>query len=275
MFHTASVPEQRVQRGAVTQFVIDHRVPWEAVIVSLSMLYLAAAVVADLRPNGTVIAVVYAIWGVLAAEFLIRLWDAPSRAGYLRRHWVDVVSLVPYVSGLRLLQLLRLLRLFRVTEDEDIVAHELHLEHADDKGSRTWFLAPSIVLLWLGSACAIWILEHGINPNIRTFPDALYWSFITGTTLGYGANDISPVTEAGRVLAGIVIFLAIGFFGYASVLVTSLWLHEDPDYPDPREEIKELKDEVAALRQVILERWARESGAVTEQDSRTPNDAVG
>ena len=59
----------------------------------------------------------------------------------------------------------------------------------------------------------MWVLEHGVNRHVATFGDAMYWSFITVTTVGYG--DISPVTPAGRILAGLLIFAGIGVVGLA------------------------------------------------------------
>jgi uncharacterized membrane protein len=44
------------------------------------------------------------------------------------------------------------------------------------------------------------------------FADALYFSFVTGLTIGYG--DISPVTHAGRVFAVLT--------GFVGILMTGL-----------------------------------------------------
>ena len=44
------------------------------------------------------------------------------------------------------------------------------------------------------------------------FADALYFSFVTGLTIGYG--DISPVTPAGRVFAVLT--------GFVGILMTGL-----------------------------------------------------
>ena len=59
-----------------------------------------------------------------------------------------------------------------------------------------------LLLLLLGA-------EAG-NPNatIRSFGDALWFSLITMTTVGYG--DLSPVTPAGRVLGIIFALCSIG-----------------------------------------------------------------
>jgi hypothetical protein len=53
------------------------------------------------------------------------------------------------------------------------------------------------------------------------FADALYFSFITGLTIGYG--DISPVTHAGRVFAVLTGFVGILMTGLiAAVAVYAL-----------------------------------------------------
>ena len=84
-----------------------------------------------------------------------------------------------------------------------------------------WMVGPALVALWVVSAAAYWELERGINPAVHNFGDALYWAFITATTVGYG--DIKPVTPEGRILAGALIFVGIGLVGFASAQLTQRW----------------------------------------------------
>jgi hypothetical protein len=64
-----------------------------------------------------------------------------------------------------------------------------------------------LLLGWLVvNAAAIAYLEQ------IPFADALYFSFVTGLTIGYG--DISPVTHAGRVFAVLT--------GFVGILMTGL-----------------------------------------------------
>ena len=53
--------------------------------------------------------------------------------------------------------------------------------------------------------------------NITNFNDALWWSVITITTVGYG--DYTPVTPLGRIIGTIVMFVGIGV---ALTLVTEI-----------------------------------------------------
>lgn len=74
----------------------------------------------------------------------------------------------------------------------------------------------------IGSTWVFWIYEHGTNPNIRTFSDALWWWFVSSTTVGYG--DIAPVTGIGR-LAGVVTII-IGIYCYTNfIAITADSLH--------------------------------------------------
>jgi voltage-gated potassium channel len=70
-----------------------------------------------------------------------------------------------------------------------------------------------VLLGWLVvNAVAITYLEK------MPFADALYFSFVTGLTIGYG--DISPVTSAGRVVAIITGLLGILITGMVVAVAT-------------------------------------------------------
>ena len=51
------------------------------------------------------------------------------------------------------------------------------------------------------SSSLIYYAEHKVQPEaFRSIPDAMYWSIITLTTVGYG--DVSPITVFGKVIEG-------------------------------------------------------------------------
>ncbi len=53
-------------------------------------------------------------------------------------------------------------------------------------------------------------MEYGLNPKIQNYMDALWFSFSTVTTVGYG--DVTPITTAGRILGILMMLLGTTFF---------------------------------------------------------------
>jgi voltage-gated potassium channel len=127
-----------------------------------------------------------------------------------------------------------------------------------------WYLVPALLVLWFGAALAYWSLEHGVNPQVHNFGDALYWAGITATTVGYG--DTTPLTPEGRVLAGILIFLGIGLIGFASARLTSRWLKVDDGVAALTDKISSLEREIVNLREVLLARLSKEDAASASRD---------
>lgn len=87
-------------------------------------------------------------------------------------------------------------------------------------------------------------MEGGVNPHVKTFADAMYFAFVTASTVGYG--DVTPVTPEGKVLTGILIFLGIGLLGFASAQLTAKLLPQ-------RNEVAELRTSLDRQAQLLQE----------------------
>ena len=59
------------------------------------------------------------------------------------------------------------------------------------------------------SAAIFYTFERAANPGM-SFLDALYWAFITATTIGYG--DITPTTIPGRIVAVVAAIASVAVF---------------------------------------------------------------
>jgi voltage-gated potassium channel len=69
-----------------------------------------------------------------------------------------------------------------------------------------------VLIVVLFSSMAIYEFEHDEQPDdFATLADAMWWSFVTLTTVGYG--DLYPVTAGGRLVAAFTMVLGIGIFG--------------------------------------------------------------
>jgi len=63
---------------------------------------------------------------------------------------------------------------------------------------------------WMAAAFAFMLVENRNPERDISFGDGLWWSLSTITTVGYG--DIYPLTPAGRIVAGITMFVGISTF---------------------------------------------------------------
>ena len=81
---------------------------------------------------------------------------------------------------------------------------------------------------------AILHFEGTDNANIQGAGDALWWAFVTVTTVGYG--DKYPVTHGGRIIAAIAMTAGVGLFGTFTGFVAAWFLK-----PGEREQEDELE----------------------------------
>ena len=72
--------------------------------------------------------------------------------------------------------------------------------------------------------CLIWTIEHEVNESIRSIPDAMWWSVVTLTTVGFG--DTVPQTELGKLAAGAVAVLGIAMFAFPTAILGAGFLEE-------------------------------------------------
>lgn len=235
-------------RGRVTAFVERHSVAWELGNAAITVVYVVLAFQQDQGTAGLVSTGVLAISGIFLLEFSLRFYDSPSRLAYLKRHWLDLVSCIPVVGSLRALRLLRLTAFFRLGATARVFGLGVSASEKVPGGTGLWLLGPILIIVWVGAAYGYYELEHGFNPRINSFGDALYLAFLTATTLGNGG--VNPVTEAGRVLSGLLVFVGIGLLGFASAQLTAKLLPQ-------RNEVAELRETLARQEMLLKEIKAR------------------
>lgn len=141
----------------------------------------------------------------------------------MRWGWIDLISCVPMIDYLRagrLLRLIRLLRVIRAFRSTHRLIHHIFANRARGAFNSVVVLA---VMLLLFSSIAILQVETDPNSNIKTAEDAIWWAYVTITTVGYG--DRFPVTTEGRLLAAVLMTAGVGLFGTFTAFVAS-WFAE-------------------------------------------------
>jgi voltage-gated potassium channel len=158
------------------------------------------------------------VLGVLIlADFVVRLLIEERKAYFFLRltTWADIAAVISFVApiageGLGFLRVLRTLRLLhtyqllaRLRQDfpyfrrhEDVVLASINL----------------MVFLFVTTGL-IYALQHGVNPQIRNYADALYFTVTTLTTTGFGDITLTGTTghmlSVGVMIVGVTLFLRL------------------------------------------------------------------
>jgi len=167
------------------------------------------------------------IVSIFMVEYLLRIWAAPSRLGYIFSAFgiIDLLSILPTIlllgyplhalRALRLIRVLRLLKLVRYVRAFERLARAFR----SVLDELVVFAAVAAVVLYL-CASAIYWFEHEAQPEaFASIPHALWWAVVTLTTVGYG--DVYPVTAGGRIFTGLMLLVALGVVAVPTGLVTS------------------------------------------------------
>lgn len=79
----------------------------------------------------------------------------------------------------------------------------------------------ALALFFAGLTMAILIVERASNPSLESVADAFWYTLVTITTIGYG--DVTPVTEAGRLIAVLIMSSGVVVFGAVSGKLASVF----------------------------------------------------
>ncbi|MDE6514181.1 MAG: potassium channel family protein [Muribaculaceae bacterium] len=158
-------------------------------------------------------------------DFFYELVFAPDRRRYLKTRWLFLLLSIPYLNIITQLQIpvtateiywVRFIPLGRATMALAIVVGYL------SKNRVSSLLASYIMILvafvYFGSII-FFNAEHGPNPDIHTYWNALWWACMDVTTIGC---DIQPVTVIGKVVSSVLAVMGVLVFPLFTVYVTSL-----------------------------------------------------
>ena len=180
---------------------------------------------------------------IFLVDFTIRLVRSRDRKRFMKWGWIDLISSIPTFDVLRwgrLIRVVRILRILRAFRSTKLLVGFLFRNRA--QGTFATVALVSITLAMFASI-AILNVEDAPESNIRSAQDALWWSLVTITTVGYG--DKFPVTTEGRVIAIVLMTAGVGLFGTFTGLVASLVIA-----PEQEKEAAEMEEVLAELRAI-------------------------
>lgn len=169
---------------------------------------------------------------LLIIQFIRGLQEAGNKGRFLRQNWFDIIGMVPeivvpgFATFLRYFRLIRIFSLFK----RNIYNFFRLIEKTQ--------LANGIITLFfvlISAATMFYFFEHGVNPNVNSINDALWYVLTTITTVGFG--DIYPYTTGGRVATAIMIISGLGFVSYF-IAKMSTWIFETTEEEEEIEEVE-------------------------------------
>ena len=163
---------------------------------------------------------------IFLVDFIIRFKKANNKLVFMKWGWIDLISSIPYIDFLRAGRVLRLIRLIRVFRA--FKATKLIFEHINRNKKQSALTSVALIsfLMIIFSSIAILQFEKDVNSNIKTAEDAIWWSYVTITTVGYG--DKFPITTEGRIIGAVLMTMGVGIFGTFTALVSS-WFIQNKD----------------------------------------------
>lgn len=156
-------------------------------------------------------------------DFIRRLVVADNKRDYLIRQygWSDLLASVP-LPAFNIFRLFRIARFVSFTRKAGLkeVSHILRRSVADTALYTVFF---AIILLLEFGSIAVLLAENGAeNATIHTASDALWWVFVSITTVGYG--DTYPVTDIGRIVGILTLTVGVGLFGVVTGYIANAFM---------------------------------------------------
>jgi len=141
-------------------------------------------------------------------DFLHQLFTSKEKWRYFFTNgWLDLLSSIPVVPQFRYVRAFRIFRILRIVKSIKLLIEFIRQNKATSLYGFVLFIAVTLLII---CTTAVLYVEQGVG-NIKTAEDALWWSFITITTVGYG--DLYPVTNIGRLISVVLIITGVGSFG--------------------------------------------------------------
>ena len=181
---------------------------------------------------------------IFSVEYLMRVWASAAkhdaggrilgsvRLGYIFSFsgLIDLVSILPFYLqalfpglDLRVLRSLRLLRIFKLSNYNTAIEDLFSAIYEERKSFFAAFYL--LVIAFVLTSSLIYFAEHRAQPDkFSSIPDAMYWSLITLTTVGYG--DVSPVTWIGKVISVITALMGVSVVALITGIIANAFSNQ-------------------------------------------------
>ena len=212
---------------------------------------------------------------VFLFDFFRNLRLAPNKWAYFLKGggWLDLLGSIPYYA----FAIFRVARLFRIVRQlRTMTGGELRrmLTRQLAQSTLLFTLVVALILVFTISWGVLLAEQSAPNANIKTYHEAVWWAFVTITTVGYG--DYYPVTGWGQCMAVILMFFGLGIIGVLSSYLASTFIsrqrrraakilgeskqnedgeNDEDETTNLEAELAAVKEELASLKQLLEQHY--------------------
>lgn len=198
------------------------------------------------------------IWVIFFIDYVVTLICAKDKCKFIKNNIIKVFVIIPtsmflsffyllnfqkYITLFKMIKFIKLIRIIILLENFRII-----ISKVIEINLLTYAIAGTINTMFLG-AIGISIAEE------ISFWDALWWSFVTATTVGYG--DITPRTVIGKCIASILMVSGIVFISMLTGAMAANLLNKNNKKQNYRDkvidQVKDSLDEFDKLSEKELE----------------------
>ncbi|HFI0236453.1 TPA: potassium channel family protein [Streptococcus suis] len=164
------------------------------------------------------------LWFIFVCDYFANLYYSEDRVEYIQSHVLELIAIIPFDSVFSFLRLGRLARLFRLVKVARIFALSNRFWDTVNRLLHTNSLSK-VLMLNISAVLTASVLLSAIEG--KSFFDAVWWSIVTMTTVGYG--DIVPQDTISKVIAILLMLVGICTFGMVTSTITRFFSETDKE----------------------------------------------
>ncbi len=182
---------------------------------------------------------------IMWAEFIYSYKHSQNKKQYIGDNYLSIAGMLPldfmFLRGLRLIKLVNFIKKFALTHESEAIEKFLKRTLLDK------ILSIAIIFIFV-----VAILIR-LDSNINDFPTALWYTFVSMTSTGYG--DVVPATLSGRLIGIIAMVGGIIIFATITAVISSIYVSKisRDHHEDVESKIEDLTSEIERLNEKIDE----------------------
>jgi voltage-gated potassium channel len=217
------------------------------ILIELLLLVLVSiGFIAGVKPNSVYNFGIYdVIISILILIYFLYLRtmsrNSQNRWEFIRNNWVYIIASIPlfffsfnifqlfnFKIIIALIGIIRIYALLKVLQKTSI-----EIRKYPDKTKLDYATFILLLVIIFGSLL-FFMVERGVNPEVPNYESAIWYSFVSMATVGYG--DIVPITFAGRIIGIVLILTGMAYVSLVTATLALIFIEQFREESDKTKE---------------------------------------